>query len=154
MDDGRSLSYFGNDRTAAHIVSLLYDHMRVPKLFRVQSAHADSSVDIRSRIFGKHSQRTLDTVKNIRYDPRRQRNGQRCARSHDFFSRLQSRGFLKYLYCRHIRRQGNYFAYQLFLPHIDHFRHFKSGISLEVNNRTVDSIYISLLLHRKTLALY
>ena len=58
------------------------------------------------------------------------------------FSRMQSGSLLIHLYRRPVLIQGNNFANQLFLSHMDHFRHLKIRLPFQVNDRAVDAIYL------------
>ena len=106
----------------------------------VKRVNADTTGNIFSRGLGNFCQRSLDTIKNIVDDSRSQENGNGVSCSDYGFSGFQSGSFLKNLYGGHVFFKTDDFSYQFFRAYIDHLGDLESGVALEVDNRTVNTV--------------
>ena len=97
MQDSRSLRHLRNDSAPVNPVTLLYGHVGLPFLFRIQGTDIHTAADVGTAGLCDLAQRPLDTIKNIGQNTRGQGNGYRCSGSRHKLARPDSGRLLIYL---------------------------------------------------------
>ena len=97
MQDSRSLRHLRNDSAPVNPVTLLYGHVGLPFLFRIQGTDIHTAADVGTAGLCDLAQRPLDTIKNIGQNARGQGNGYRCSGSRHKLARPDSGRLLIYL---------------------------------------------------------
>ena len=147
MKDRSGFLCFGNDRARTYNVSFFYSNVCVPFFFCIKRIYADTTGNIFSGSFCNFFQRTLDTIKNIVDDTRSEKYGNSIAGTDNGFARTKSCCFFEYLNGGHAFFQTDDFADKMIFANIDHFGNLESGVTLQIDNRTVDAINNTCFIH-------
>ena len=132
--------HFCDDGASVYFHALCNGHVHVPEFFCVQRRYLHTSGNVFSGLLCNDGKRSLDTVKNIVQNTGTQSDGNSVTAGGYRFPRFQSTGFLENLYSSGVFFQGNDLAHQVFLSYINHFRHLKACIPLQVNDRAVNAV--------------
>ena len=151
VKNGSCLLCLSNNSSCAYHISNLNGYVYIPFLGSVKGINADTTGNIFTGGLGNLLQRTLDTIENIVDDSRSKKNGNGIACSYYCISWLQSCCLLENLYSGHALFQADNLSYQFLRSNINHLGNLESGITFQINNRTVNAVDNTCFIHGSAL---